>query len=386
MVHVQGPAPNGGGPSSVGGGGNTIQPSQRNQRRSSAGLSGTGAGGSQPFYSVPPTQQSGAAGGGGTRTCKVRAGQNFAASELSGLPIAGAKRYLMGKAARSYWLFLPSAGSTKPAPVVFFMHGWMAIDPFFYGGWIDHLLGKGCVVVYPTFQTSKSDTPESMRQNALLSLKDSVSKLNSGSFLVQPDWNLLSVVGHSFGGGLSTLIASDASSAGLPIPRFVMALAPGWRGRQIPSYQLENFPPSTYLLIVEGKDDELASSRQASVILNSTSHLPESHKKLIVLRTDSNIPINHSSPLAPLEAYRNPTLSAAEVRRQKISTFVFNRLLRQQPGVINFVDRNGYWNLFDRSIKALRLGKSPFSILETTFKNVSGDGSAASPFQGVVIP
>ena len=64
----------------------------------------------------------------------------------------------------------------------------------------------------------------------------------------------------------------------------------------------------------------------------------------------------------------------------------FNRLLRQQPGVINFVDRNGYWNLFDRSIKALRLGKPPFSILETTFKNVSGDGSAASPFQGVVIP
>jgi hypothetical protein len=89
MVHVQGPAPIGGGPSTVGGGGNTIQPAQRNQRRSSAGPGGTGAGGSQPFYSVPPPQQSSAAGGaagGGTRTYMVRvprgvrAGQNFAAS------------------------------------------------------------------------------------------------------------------------------------------------------------------------------------------------------------------------------------------------------------------------------------------------------------------
>ena len=88
-------------------------------------------------------------------------------SSFSGLPIAGAKRYLIGKAARSYWLFLPPARSTKPAPVVFFMHGWMAIDPVFYGGWINHLLGKGYIVVYPTFQTSKSDTPESMRQNVL---------------------------------------------------------------------------------------------------------------------------------------------------------------------------------------------------------------------------
>ena len=304
----------------------------------------------------------------------------------SNLPAPGAQRFLIGRGARAYWLFLPSARSAKLAPVVFFMHGWMAIDPYFYGGWIDHLLSQGYVVVYPLFQASKSDTPQSMRQNAVLALKDAVAQLDSGSYPFRPDWSRLSIVGHSFGGGLSTLTASDAHLAGLPIPRFVLALAPGWRGGQLPSQELARFPSSTYLLVVEGRDDELASSRQASVIVSSTSQLPESRKQLLVLSTDTNIPINHSAPLAPLEAYRNPALSPAEIRRQKMATFIFNRLYGQKPGTIDFVDYNGYWKLFDRANQALDRGDSPFSVLSTTFQQVSGDGTLVNPRRAVVRP
>jgi len=302
------------------------------------------------------------------------------------LPAARAQRFLIGQGARAYWLFLPSARSEKLAPVVFFMHGWMAIDPYFYGGWIDHLLSQGYIVVYPLFQTSKSDTPQSMRQSAVLALKDAVSQLDSGFYPVRPDWSRLTIVGHSFGGGLSTLTASDARSAGLPIPRFVLALAPGWRGGQLPSQELARFPSSTYLLVVEGGDDELASSRQASVIVSSTSQLLASRKQLLVLRTENNIPINHSAPLAPMEDYRNPALSPAEIRRQRMATYIFNRLYGQQAGTIDFIDYNGYWKLFDRANQALDRGDSPFSVLSTTFQQVSGDGTIGNPRRAVVRP
>lgn len=317
-------------------------------------------------------------------TAIAQGGYGFTSS--GNLPAAGAQRFLIGRDASAYWLFLPSAQSRRLAPVVFFMHGWMAIEPYFYGGWIDHLLNQGYIVVYPVFQTSKSDTPQSMRQNAVLALKDAVAQLDSGTYPVRPDWSRLSIVGHSFGGGLSTLTASDARSAGLPIPRFVLALAPGWRGGQLPSQELARFPPSTYLLVVQGGDDELASSRQASVIVSSTSHLPESRKQLLVLRTENNIPINHSAPLAPLEAYRNPALSPAEIRRQKIATFIFNRLYGQKPGTIDFIDYNGYWKLFDSANQALDRGDSPFSVLSTTFQKVSGKGTLVDPRRAVVRP
>ncbi|QPN62160.1 hypothetical protein H8F25_10300 [Synechococcus sp. CBW1004] len=262
----------------------------------------------------------------------------------------------------------------------------MAIDPYFYGGWIDHLVSNGSIVVYPVFQASKDDTPQSMRQNAIVALQDAVDTLNAASSSVRPDWSRLSIVGHSFGGGLSTLVAASSQAAGLPVPRLVLALAPGWRGGSLPGGDLARFPASTYLLLVEGTEDELAGSRQTSVIYSSTSSLAARNKQLLVLRTANNVPINHSSPLSPLEAYRNPALSPSEVRRQRFATFLFNRMLGQDSGKIDFVDYNGYWSLLDNANQALDRSQSPFLAISETFRNVSGDGTLINPRRGIVAP
>ena len=39
--------------------------------------------------------------------------------------------------------------SPKRAPVVVFFHGWFAVNPGFYGAWIDHLVRNGRIVIFP---------------------------------------------------------------------------------------------------------------------------------------------------------------------------------------------------------------------------------------------
>lgn len=309
-----------------------------------------------------------------------------AATHPRPMMINGFERRLIGEGAQAFWVFFPSSSASKTAPVVFFMHGWLAMDPYFYGGWIDHLVKSGSIVVYPVFQTSRDDTPESMRRHALEALQQAVKFLNTGTTAVRPDWGRLSIVGHSFGGGLATLVAAEARAAGLPTARLVLALAPGWRGGALPSQTLRQIPASSYLLVVESADDELAASRQTSEIFRATPQLSANHKEILMLETSLKITVTHNAPLAPLESYRNPLLSSGEVQRQRLLTFMVNKLTRQEPGRIDFIDRNGYWQILDRVNQALDRGESPLSALTASFPGMSGAGSLQSPRRLVVAP
>src|SRR5947209_5534306 len=53
------------------------------------------------------------------------------------------KEYVFG--ARSYWLFEPADPAPATAPVVVLNHGWLAVNPGAYGGWIEHLVRSGKV-------------------------------------------------------------------------------------------------------------------------------------------------------------------------------------------------------------------------------------------------
>src|SRR4051794_8143002 len=50
------------------------------------------------------------------------------------------RRFEVGEGPRSYWLFEPAEPKPERAPVVVFLHGWFAVNPAFYGAWIDHLV------------------------------------------------------------------------------------------------------------------------------------------------------------------------------------------------------------------------------------------------------
>src|SRR5262245_4974237 len=56
-------------------------------------------------------------------------------------------RYRQG--AQEYWLFEPAKPKPESVPVVVFLHGWGAMNPLLYGGWIEHLVKRGNIVVFP---------------------------------------------------------------------------------------------------------------------------------------------------------------------------------------------------------------------------------------------
>ncbi len=55
-----------------------------------------------------------------------------------------------------YWLFEPTQprveGAQSTLPIVLFLHGFDVTDPEIYHAWIDHLVRRGAVLVFPDYQ------------------------------------------------------------------------------------------------------------------------------------------------------------------------------------------------------------------------------------------
>src|SRR4051812_30571300 len=58
-------------------------------------------------------------------------------------PHQSVRRFALGDGPRSYLLFEPADPQPERAAVVVFLHGWFAVNPAFYGAWIDHLVREG---------------------------------------------------------------------------------------------------------------------------------------------------------------------------------------------------------------------------------------------------
>ncbi len=145
-----------------------------------------------------------------------------ASPEKSTSPHQSFKRYEIGEGPRSYWIFEPD--EPKPegrAPVVLFLHGWFAVNPGFYGGWIDHLVRDGKIVIFPRYQNDVFTPPQELLPNALAALRNALGVLANGEKHVHADLSRFTLIGHSAGGNLAAQIAAVAADphAGLPLVR-----------------------------------------------------------------------------------------------------------------------------------------------------------------------
>jgi hypothetical protein len=85
------------------------------------------------------------------------------------------KRFEIGVGPRSYWLFEPAEPSPEGrAPVVVFLHGWFAVNPGFYGAWIDHLVRDGRIVIFPRYQNDVGTMPQDFLPNAVAAIHDAL--------------------------------------------------------------------------------------------------------------------------------------------------------------------------------------------------------------------
>ncbi len=222
-----------------------------------------------------------------------------------------------------------------------FFHGWFAVNPAFYGAWIDHLVRSGRSVVFPRYQNDLDTLPKDFLPNAMAATRDALGVLEAGAKHVSPDLERLAFIGHSAGGNLAAQIAAIASDphAGLPRPKLVAALMPG---EVIPSREprLDRIPASTLLLVAVGEDDILVGDLRGRQIFTQASAIPRSRKRFLLFRSD-----RHGFP--PLIAEHTAPTGAN--RRLDTGEGVF-RTFQLSLGEVNALDRAGFWRIVDVAI------------------------------------
>jgi hypothetical protein len=190
-------------------------------------------------------------------------------------------RYKWG--GQQFWIFEPFMPKPESAPLIVFNHGWSAIHPLPYRAWINHLVKKGNIVVYPRYQKFLVRGVEKSTSNAISAVKDAIEILNSG-WHVRPELDKFAIVGHSLGGGITANMAALAKEEGLPIPKAVMPVQPAINPLDTSNYtKISN---ETYLLVIIGEDDYVVGNYSAKIIFNDATQVPLTNKDFVIQVTD----------------------------------------------------------------------------------------------------
>jgi acetyl esterase/lipase len=165
-----------------------------------------------------------------------------------------------GQAQADSWLFVPSdplpgnPHAGEPFPLVIFLPGSGAADAEPYLAWIEHLVQRGAVVLYPLYQ--RTGIGEAVyRQTLQDDVRGGLETLEGEGFPV--DLTRVAVVGHSLGAGLAVDYAASAAAAGLSVPTAVMSIAPSCSAAEgaCLGVDLGAIPATTRILLVTGADD-----------------------------------------------------------------------------------------------------------------------------------
>lgn len=323
---------------------------------------------------TPPTQP--ATGPGGKQYAHARVTKN---------------RY--GTGDQEYWIFEPDTPKPATAPVVVFLHGWGGMNPLYYGAWLDHLVKRGNIVVYPRYQATLLTPLKDFLPNTMGALKDAVTRLQTERGHVKPDLNKFAVVGHSMGGLLSANVAAHAKEEKLPQMRAVMAVEPGITEAPINARlaDLRKIPAETLLLAVAGDQDTLVRDTDAKRIYYESTEVSEANKDFVMIITDTHgtpsLQASHRMPTAMDRSYDNgegasggpagPERVGNSSSRQNGNA---NESRRMETMLVNALDYYGTWKLFDALCDAAFYGKNrEYALGNTTQQRFMGRWSDGVP-------
>lgn len=269
-----------------------------------------------------------------------------------------------GTGGQEYWLFEPDNPKPKSAPMVVFMHGWGGVNPLHYGAWLEHLVRRGNIVIYPRYQNSLITPVTEFTPNTMYALDDAIKRLLKEKGHVRPDLNRFAVVGHSMGGLLAANVAALAREAGLPRVKAVMSVEPGITASPIsfPLADLKKIASETLLLALVGDQDGLVGDRDAKRIYVESQNVAAGNKDFIILVTDERgIPAlraGHRAPTAPSASYDSNENTEQVARR--VGSLLSRRSSPStpEPPATNALDFYGTWKLFDGLCDAAFFGKN----------------------------
>lgn len=243
-----------------------------------------------------------------------------------------------------YWLFEPQgAGRPDSAQVVVLIHGYGAYNPMIYGKWIEHLVRRGNIVIFPRFQRNLFfPRPGKFGDHSARAIRDALQELKDPKY-VRPIADYLVVAGHSYGGVVSADLGVNFREYGIPQPKGIFLCAPGTgplKGGRLKTY--EGIPENTKLVIMASEGDNIVGDEFARLVFETAVHTPQ--RNLIYQYRDSlGVGAGHSQCYAV-------NLDFDTGRRSPSA----KRALRGAR--CNALDYNGYWKILDALISCLDAG------------------------------
>lgn len=302
---------------------------------------------------------------------------------------AEVNKILRDRGADGYWLFLPADPVPERAPVVLFLHGTRAMNPYDYGGWIEHLVRRGNVVIYPIFESAglwdaKREGNIVQMERAMAAAKEAIRDIQKTTS-IDLDLGRFAITGHSFGGGLTGQVAARAVGAGLPEPRAAMPVQPGWKGKEeMPMGVLSKIPPTTLFLVVEGDTDQFEESRKGLEMVKAATAVPWDRKAFVRMFSDERSGVklisDHAAPLAPREDYGEPITGKKKRRRAMAAA-----LTGMRDGEADALDYLGYWRLFDALCEAAFKGEGIESVVGSGKQLSVGTWSDGTPIRSMEV-
>jgi hypothetical protein len=288
---------------------------------------------------------------------------------------------LLGEGARAFHLYEPSGPAPATAPVIVFLHGYLGVNPVAYGAWIEHLVRRGNIVVFPVYQDSligaERYTTTRLRQCA----RPSESCRAKRAMCVPTR----KVTGRS--SGILSVARSRRISPRKPQPRTCSLRARSWPA--IPAMPIRSSKtsrafcahrkkiPDLLLLVVVGKDDLFAKETTGRAIFEKSIGLKSENKNLIRLRSDRSghppLSADHFSPLALNQSYDSGKSLRGGDRE------------RRSPGsrahdATDALDYFGYWKWFDALTDAAFFGRNRnIALGDTPEQRFMGKWSDGTP-------
>jgi len=274
-----------------------------------------------------------------------------------------------GQGEQAYYIFEPDEPKPQSAPLIVFLHGWGGTNPDYYSSWIEHLVKKGKIVIFPVYQSWGGLLSSSKYTlNCLQAIRAAIELLQSSKEHVKPNLEQLAIVGHSVGGILALNISAKAQTLGLPVPKAIMSVQPK-RALMLPVEDLSTIPTSTLLLVVAGDQDSLSADESVS-IFQRLSHIPAENKDFVTLVSDDyGAPPLIADHFAPTG---NPSGSRLMLGLSRART--------------DALDYYGIWKLFDALTDAAFWGQNRnWALGNTALQRYMGKWSNGRPVKELLI-
>jgi pimeloyl-ACP methyl ester carboxylesterase len=279
-----------------------------------------------------------------------------------------------GAGSAEYWILEPREPRPAHAPVIVFLHGWSVMDTIAYQAWLNHLVRRGSIVVYPRYHADRKTRAVTFTGNAEQAVKAAFVELKTGDH-VRPEWNHVAFAGHSMGGMIAANLAARADGKELPHPKALFCAMPG---KIVGDYPIQNddlakVPAGTLLVTVAGDSDPYVGDFDARRIWRGTTAIAEADKNFVILHSDAHghrpLVANHFAPCALVS-------NAIPFYSRKYG--------------IDALDWYGTWKLLDGLTDAAFYGQGRAYALGNTarqrFMGRWSDGTPVTPLEVVARP